>query len=483
MKKLLSTVSLVIASLAANAFCGFYVAKADGKLFNKSSQVIMVRNSETNANTITMANDYEGDFNEFAMVVPVPVVLKEKNIRVVRKDLFDRFDAYSAPRLAEYYDENPCYEMDYEIMENATMSVLASGDKNIMRFKSEYKGVSIEAQYEVGEYDILILSAKESNGLKNWLTDNGYKIPTKASEVLTPYIKNDMKFFVAKVNTKRLKQKNGKYLSPIQISFKHNKFMLPIRLGMANSDGYQDLIVHAFTQNGRVETTNYQTKMMPSNKQVPLFVNDVFGDFYKSVFSKAHSNNKKAVFVEYAWDLDGKNFTKCDPCNTTPPSIQELKNAGVDWVQPTNNRWGANYTGNLHFTRLHVRYNRSNFPQDLVFTETQNKHNFQCRYILTHPAKITDEACDEVLPYYEEVQERRINEMQNLDDLTWWGTDRYQSYLAKYENKIKTMNANDDENQNHLLPIYPKNTPFEGLIIIAILSTLTLVATRKYALK
>ena len=39
----------------AAAFCGFYVAKADSKLFNKSSKVVLTRNGETTA--ITMAND------------------------------------------------------------------------------------------------------------------------------------------------------------------------------------------------------------------------------------------------------------------------------------------------------------------------------------------------------------------------------------------------------------------------------------------
>ena len=31
----------------AAAFCGFYVAKADSKLFNKSSKVVLARNSPT----------------------------------------------------------------------------------------------------------------------------------------------------------------------------------------------------------------------------------------------------------------------------------------------------------------------------------------------------------------------------------------------------------------------------------------------------
>ena len=277
--------ALTAFTVSASAFCGFYVAKADGKLFNKSSQVIMVRNASTDRNTITMANDYQGDFKEFAMVVPVPVVLKDKDIKVVKKEIFDRFDGYSAPRLAEYHDQNPCWERkvyESEMLMDGAPVMMKSRSKNKM--KDKYEGVSIEAKYEVGEYDILILSATESNGLKNWLRDNDYKIPAKADEVLTPYIKDDMKFFVAKVNTQRLNNRKSEYLSPLQISFIHKKFMLPIRLGMANANGTQDLIVYALTKNGRVETSNYRTVELPSNNEIPLFVEDVFGDFYKSVF-------------------------------------------------------------------------------------------------------------------------------------------------------------------------------------------------------
>lgn len=460
--------ALTAFTISANAFCGFYVAKAGGKLFNESSQVILARNSETNRNTITMANDYQGDFSEFAMVVPVPVILKEDEIKVIQKDLFERFDSYSAPRLTEYFDRNPCYT------DVQKYKALAMSDSNFEMVEEEasinikYEGVKIEAKYEIGEYDILILSATESNGLKNWLTDNDYKIPSGADEVLTPYIKDNMKFFVAKVNTERLNQRRGNYLSPIQISFTHKKFMLPIRLGMANANGTQDLIVYALTQNGRVETSNYRTQEMPSNQKIPLFVEGVFGDFYKSVFSKKWTNNKSSVFVEYAWNLDGKNFAKCDPCNTTPPASQELLNAGVDWLNMNQNNWGSSYQGNLHFTRLHVRYDREHFPQDLAFTETKNKQNFQCRYVLTHPASISDELCDQVLPYYKKVQKRRGDEMNNLTDITWWEANRYQAYLKKYKTKIASLEVQEKDDENNLLPVFPKGyTPNRLLIISA----------------
>ena len=88
------------------AFCGFYVSKADGTLTNKTSQVILVRDGDRTV--ITMSNDFKGDVSDFAMVVPVPTVLKKSDIKVVDAGLFQRLNDYSKPRLVEYYDHNPC---------------------------------------------------------------------------------------------------------------------------------------------------------------------------------------------------------------------------------------------------------------------------------------------------------------------------------------------------------------------------------------
>ena len=88
-----------------------------------------------------------------------------------------------------------------------TASVLAIGPKRRRRVK-------IEAKYIVGEYDILILSAKESAGLKTWLDENGYKIPAGAEEVLQPYIKSNLKFFVVKVNEEEKKNCREIFFAP-----------------------------------------------------------------------------------------------------------------------------------------------------------------------------------------------------------------------------------------------------------------------------
>ena len=108
------TAALTVAiSSTAQAFCGFYVAKADTSLFNKASQVVLVRDEDRTV--ITMANDFQGDVQDFAVVIPVPTFIEREQINVAENALIEHLDAYTAPRLVEYHDPNPC--MDYRIHE------------------------------------------------------------------------------------------------------------------------------------------------------------------------------------------------------------------------------------------------------------------------------------------------------------------------------------------------------------------------------
>lgn len=459
----------LVAFLAMNAasFCGFYVAKADTKLFNKTSQIILVRDGEKT--TVTMSNDFQGDVKDFAMVIPVPTVLKREDIRISEASLFKKLDDYSGPRLVEYYDENPCEpRIYYDMMVETTSGVAeiqAISVKSVRRAND--LGVKIEAQYEVEEYDILILSAKKSAGLKTWLIENGYKIPETAEEVLDPYIKNDLKFFVVKVDVEKLDKINGmnsvkKYINdpelsntrnlrPLQITYSSPKFMLPIRLGMANAEGDQDMIVYAFTKEGRVECTNYRTVKIPTNKNVPLFVKEKFGKFYVDLFDKAHQKeNKEAIFLEYAWNVSPQfPGVKCDPCVGPPPIFADFQKAGVDWAINSSNQ----ASNQVFFTRLHVRYARETHPQDLLFHVTPNKENFQARYILTNPAT-GDLSCDDGQKYVAQLIKNRANELDQLYALTSWNTNQYSNYVQEYYGllKDKSLLNQVDEKRNEIVP-------------------------------
>jgi len=363
------------------------------------------------------------------MVVPVPVVLQQDMVRTVSSQLFATLDNYSSPRLVEYYDQNPCEPVImYDSNISMKMEMAQSTSRGALEDEKDSYHVKIEAQYTVDEYDILILSAQESNGLERWLTDNGYKIPSGARDVLQPYINSGMKFFVVKVNTEELKKKGVTFLSPLQISFNSPKFMLPIRLGMVNAKGAQDMIVYTFTKTGRVETTNYRTVQVPTGNNVPEFIPNYFGQFYVDTYRKNRKDRgENNVYVEYAWNISGNVSQFCDPCNGPPPMLEDLMTAGVDWV----GQYHYGYQGDVFFTRLHVTYDRKNFPQDLMFQETPNRENFQARYVIQHPVYGTFD-CSEGKKYVSEVMQRRKDELNELAMLTGWDVSIYQGYLSSF---------------------------------------------------
>ena len=65
----------------AEAFCGFYVAGADAELYNNATMVVLMRDGTRTV--LSMANNYQGPPEDFAMVVPVPVVLQESDVKVL----------------------------------------------------------------------------------------------------------------------------------------------------------------------------------------------------------------------------------------------------------------------------------------------------------------------------------------------------------------------------------------------------------------
>ena len=410
----------------AQAFCGFFVGKVDARLTNNASQVVIARHQ--NRTVISLMNDYEGQPSEFALVVPVATVLKQGQIHIGDRELFRKLDAYSAPRLVEYFDPDPCARAEYDIvMEKSLGAARSSLAQSPISGKS--LGVTIEAQYTVGEYDIVILSAKDSAGLETWLIQSSYRIPFGAREALRPYIKQEMKFFVAKVNLGEHKRTGLTYLRPLQFAFESPKFMLPVRLGMINAQGPQELVIFVLTKNGRVEATNYRTEMLPTDAELPEYVRGEFGDFYNAMFGRlAERSSMSTMFTEYVW-----NMGWCDPCAGLPLTAEELRSLGVFWLDDHGGvrPLGRGLRGMIFpppgggpmpvmITRLHVRYTRESFPEDPVFQETSDQQNYQARYVLRRAWNGSPAACPEAKRYFRELERRRAREAETLASLTGW---------------------------------------------------------------
>ena len=396
----------------AQAFCGFYVATSDAKLYNKSSQVVLARDGDRTV--VTLSNDYEGDLRQFALVVPVAVVPKKDQVHVGEGAWIEHLDAFTRPRIVDYPDPDPCM-VQREVRVSAQRMISAPSLAAGAVMKS-MDFVRIEAQYTVGEYDIVILSATQSSALLDWLHQHGYRVPAKAEKLVGVYLKQGLKFFVAKVNLGEQSKLATRKLRPLQIAYESPRFMLPIRLGMVNANGPQELFVYALTPNGRVETTNYRVVKMPTGTEVPMFVRDDFPAFARAPFDRAVAKEgMRTVFLEHAW-----NASWCDPCAGPPVDQEELRQLGAAWVADGRP---------VFVTRLHARYDAASFPEDLVFQETSNTENFQSRYVTRTPFQGKCD-CEAGAEYRKTLADRHAAQRDALVGLTGWTPSTVRQRMA-----------------------------------------------------
>ncbi len=406
------TLSLLLPA-SASAFCGFFVSGADAELYNDASQVVLMRKGTRTV--MSMSNTYKGPAEDFAMVVPVPVVLQEKQVKTLPADVFTHIDQLSAPRLVEYWEQDPCWvppvRREYEkgAMAVEEMPVESAGGAPDL-------GVRIEAKFTVGEYQILILSAEEATGLDTWLRQNKYKIPAGAGEALAPYVQSGMKFFVAKVDIEKVKRdaEGRAQLSPLRFDFESPDLRLPVRLGLLNASGAQDLLVYVLHPDSRFEAANYKNVFIPSNVEVLNEVRERFGSFYVQLFDATlKAEGGKAIVTEYAWQT-----SSCDPCPVPPLTPGDLYTLGGDVFgegSASDGPGGRAVPGQPFFgqasswvlTRMHTRYSKDTLSEDIVFTpakpvrggraqgmgtsaeapgavEMAGSNNFQGRYIIRH---------------------------------------------------------------------------------------------------
>jgi len=359
-----AAIALAAAAPVADAFCGFYINGSEQKMFNDATQVVLMR--QGTRTVLSMQNDFRGPLADFAMVVPVPVVLKEADVKTLDKGVFDRIDALGSPRLVEYWEQNPCPSPETMKLEEGAMGRSAgrpASTPSAGYANDKQDSVKIEARFTVGEYKILILSATDSSGLNRWLTGNGYKIPPGAEPYLRPYVESGSKFFVAKIDPSKVKMVgNRAALSPLRFHYDSEEFALPIRLGLANADGKQDLIVNILADK-RYEVANYRNVVIPTNFDVKNEVRTRFGEFYAALFDKTVEANPGAVVTEYAWTTN-PSF-KCDPCPPQVPADADAMTLGGDVVG------GRLAQGYYVLTRLHARYGKQDMKDDLRFKEAK----------------------------------------------------------------------------------------------------------------
>ncbi len=363
---------LLGAPFSASAFCGFYVSGAGSKLFNDASMVVLLRDGTRTV--LSMQNNYRGPVEDFALVVPVPVVLQKENVKTMPREAFTRLDELTAPRLVEIPLDS-CANRPLSGLGGSGSGMAGVGSLGVPRDL----GVKVEAKFDVEEYEIVVLSAENSMGLQIWLKENKYKIPDGAEAALKPYVQSGSKFFVAKVDAKKAKHQDGELvLSPLRFSYDSETFTLPVRLGLLNSGGQQELIVHIIAKE-RYELANAKNVLVPTNFDVRTRTQPQFGAFYADLLDRTFKKNPGAAVTEFAWEgalppptemaQDGIYGVTCDPCPPPHPVDNPLaKYLGVLSLPKIKTDTGiAAFARGSTVTRLHLRYTKDSPPDDLVF--------------------------------------------------------------------------------------------------------------------
>lgn len=426
-------VSIFIACLGfadvARAMCGCMLQArpklptsgvvASAKIINKASKVVLVRDGD--ATTMTLANDFVGAPAEFGLVVPVPTVIQRKDVKVVGDEVFLELERQTAPRLVESEDPDPCPVLRPSaapMMESRAMGSMGPPPPAPKRAKASDYGVKVESHFFAGEYEFAVLSGADSTRLVAWLQKLDYEVPDDAAAVIGSYIKQKMYFLVARVHVKEMGTA-ARFLRPIQVTYTTPKLMLPIRLGMVNADGPQELLVFALSKKGRVEPTNYRTAKLPTGQgDLPAFIKDELDRVYKAAFEEATKReDMRVVFIEAAMPVRSGGVD-------VVVANDAIRKSGAAFLSPQKIDEGA------FVTRMHFRYDNSGFPEDLVLQETADTAPFIAKFN-SRRHHLGPARCTQHEDYLRELPSRLDREVQVLANLTGWSIDELRTKQPK----------------------------------------------------
>jgi hypothetical protein len=399
---LLTLFLLLLSPQPARAFGGFYVGPANAQLQNKAAHVVIAR--QENKTILTIISDVQTDAQDFALVIPVPGPIAKPQVNIRSSYEEQVLDRVSQPEFQVSNDDSPCTNQQpaenpyfYRSQHAPIASSLSDGN----RF------------FGIDDYEVFILNGHLPE-LEAWLQLHKYQLPEGAAASLQKYLRPPTKLVVVQFKLPKSEKPGYRFLLPVQIAYRSNQLTLPISLGTLNSAAEQDLTLYLLAAKDKVKIQNYPTVPMATDRAVPEFVQNqpVLPTFYESVFQKAISqNNPETIFLEYRGGLQDQRIED-----------SQLLAAGAFWKNPYD----------THLTRLHLRYGRKKFTQDLTFQTASRPQPFQVRYQITRPYR-QPIACNKATKYQQKVMARQRQEAQSLAQLTDWPIDSIQAQIQPFE--------------------------------------------------
>lgn len=327
-------VLVLVVSLPAQALPGFYVGKSAGDRAAYETHMVVMRKDERSV--ITIMPDYEGPFDSFALVLAVPADVTLDRVRTLKREFVDRVDQVSAPRFHEWWEVDPCEPGEPE--QEWQRSLKADPNSAFLGGGGPTPGtapvarelfVNVKSDVKQGEYTFSLVSAPAN--LAAVLKTKGYVLPANAASAIEPYARAGSSFLIAEVDPKRIELTGSSraQLSPIRYESERPVDSLPVRLGLLNARGMQELIVYVLHPEQRFEAKNYPNAFPPTNIEVEASVKERIGEFYAALHDLQLKKNPEAILNEYAWQSSGCG----EPCPNAALEPAELLSLGGDALE------------------------------------------------------------------------------------------------------------------------------------------------------
>ena len=271
-----------------------------------ATTVVLASNGKKQTTTIVPAVRSDGPaLRKFAILMPVKGKVSKRSFSVLTDEVHFQLLNHSKPIVERVVDPNPCASGDdIGVDLSGVMDAekpAASKSKKAGSGAAAY-GVKVEGHFEVGEYDIALLSAKNAKGLAKWLRRFKYTVDKDVEAALGDYLKSGHRLVVARVHLKKLLVEKFTSLRPLSIKTTGTGWA-PLPLRVAAASGEPVPLTVLMLGDARANLTSHRMLQLPTNVVVPDFVAEDFDERYERVkrhWFAAHGGGKPSALLEFA---------------------------------------------------------------------------------------------------------------------------------------------------------------------------------------
>ncbi len=204
--------------------------------------------------TLVLQVKYSGNVENFAWVVPIPVLPEENSITTDSDSIFQKLHEVTQPRL-------------YKIKGRDGWGKLGGGGdgpEDVAEIVPKM-GIQVWERLQVGPYAVAVLSGSSSQALIDWLTSNGYHFPKEASSTVDFYVRKNWYFLASRVTVQSaLPKSNSMFqagLPALKMTFKTEKPVFPLRISELSSAKENEIELYVAAPH-RMACESYQSAAM-----------------------------------------------------------------------------------------------------------------------------------------------------------------------------------------------------------------------------